>query len=90
MRLSSVIPSEPHGDGRLAAAGAAVLDQQARSTAGSGFELQRQSPKLPRVPVYILVDRFDRRMTEAFELFRSEFGQNSYKIQEFSIFAKTI
>ena len=79
MRLSSVIPSEPHGDGRLAAAGAAVLDQQAWSTAGS-WELQRSSPKLPPVPVYILVERFDRRGTEPFELFRSEFGKNSFKI----------
>ena len=31
------------------------------------------------------VERFDRRGTEPFELFRSEFGQNSCKIQEFSL-----
>ncbi len=33
------------------------------------------------------VERFDRRGTEPFELFRSEFGQNSFKklIQEFSL-----
>ena len=30
-------------------------------------------------------ERFDRRGTEPFELFRSEFGQNSFKIQEFSL-----
>ena len=34
------------------------------------------------------VERFDRRGTEPNELFRSEFGQNSFKIQEFSIFAR--
>ena len=32
-----------------------------------------------------LVERLDRRGTEPFELFRSEFGQNSFKIQEFSL-----
>ena len=31
------------------------------------------------------VERFDRRGIEPFELFRSEFGQNSFKIQEFSV-----
>ena len=31
------------------------------------------------------VERFDRRGIEPFELFRSEFGQNSFKIQEFSL-----
>ena len=35
--------------------------------------------------VPLLVERFDRRGTEPFELFRSEFGQNSFKIQEFSL-----
>ena len=35
--------------------------------------------------VYFRVERFDRRGTEPFELFRSEFGQNSFKIQEFSL-----
>ena len=34
---------------------------------------------------FALVGRFDRRGTEPFELFRSEFGQNSFKIQEFSL-----
>ena len=34
----------------------------------------------PAVPAW--VERFDRRGTEPFELFRSEFGQNSFKIQE--------
>ena len=29
-----------------------------------------------------LVERFDRRGTEPFELFRSEFGQNSVRIKE--------
>ena len=29
------------------------------------------------------VERFDRRGTELFELFRSEFGQKSFKIQVF-------
>ena len=32
-----------------------------------------------------LVERFGRRGTEQNELFRSEFGQNSCKIQEFSL-----
>ena len=32
-----------------------------------------------------LVERFGRRGTEPNELFRSEFGQNSCKIQEFSL-----
>ena len=32
-----------------------------------------------------LVERFGRRGTEPNELFRSEFGQNSFKIQEFSV-----
>ena len=32
-----------------------------------------------------LVERFDRRGIEPFELFTSEFGQNSFKIQEFSL-----
>ena len=31
------------------------------------------------------VERFDRRGTEPFELFRSEFGQNPFKVQEFSL-----
>ena len=31
------------------------------------------------------VERFDRRGTEPFELLASEFGQNSFKIQEFSL-----
>ena len=31
------------------------------------------------------VERFGRRGTEPNELFRSEFGQNSVKIQEFSV-----
>ena len=36
------------------------------------------------VPVVrTLVERFDRRGTEPFELFRSEFGQNTCKIKEF-------
>ena len=33
-------------------------------------------------PVPALVERFDRRGTEPFELFRSEFGQNSVRIKE--------
>ena len=33
-------------------------------------------------PVLPLVERFDGRGTEPFELFRSEFGQNSVKTQE--------
>ena len=32
-----------------------------------------------------LVERFSRRGTEPNELFRSEFGQNSCKMQEFSL-----
>ena len=32
-----------------------------------------------------LVERFDRQGTELFELFRSGFGQNSFKRQEFSL-----
>ena len=32
-----------------------------------------------------LVERFDRRGIEPFELFTSEFGQNYFKIQEFSL-----
>ena len=32
-----------------------------------------------------LVERFDRRGTEPFELFTLEFGHNSFKIQEFSL-----
>jgi len=35
-----------------------------------------------QVAVEILVERFDRRGTEPFELFRSEFGQNSFRIKE--------
>ena len=35
--------------------------------------------------VYARVERFDRRGTEPFELFPSEFGQNSLKISEFSL-----
>ena len=31
------------------------------------------------------VERFDRRGTEPFELFRSEFGQKSFKIQEIAL-----
>ena len=31
------------------------------------------------------VERFDRRGIEPFELFISEFGQNSFKIQELSL-----
>ena len=37
----------------------------------------------PKVRVW--VERFDRRGTEPNELFRSEFGQSSFKIQEFSL-----
>ena len=33
-------------------------------------------------PVRSLVERFDRRGIEPFELFRSEFGQNSVRIRE--------
>ena len=40
----------------------------------------RYGPRVRR-----LVERFDRRRTEPFELFRSEFGQSSFKIQEFSL-----
>ena len=35
--------------------------------------------------VAALVERFDRRGTESFELFRPEFAQHSVKIQEFSL-----
>ena len=35
--------------------------------------------------VYGRVERFDGRGTEPFELFTSEFGQNSFKIQELSL-----
>ena len=42
----------------------------------------------PVTPVLTWVERFDRRGTEPFELFRLEFGQNSFKIQEFWIFAR--
>ena len=35
--------------------------------------------------VRALVERFDKRGTEPFELFRSEFGQHSVKIHEFSL-----
>ena len=34
-------------------------------------------------PAAALAERFDRRGTEPFELFRSEFGQNYIGIQEF-------
>ena len=37
-----------------------------------------------------LVERFDRRGTEPNELFRSEFRQNSSKIQEFSLESSNI
>ena len=36
--------------------------------------------KLGRAHAGAWVERFDRRVTEPFELFRSEFGQNSFKI----------
>ena len=39
----------------------------------------------PRAEVLSQVERFDRRGTEPFELFTSEFVQNSCKIQEFSL-----
>ena len=55
----------------------------------------RQRPRGPRGAVETLVERFGRRGTEPNELFRSEllllrcfrseFGQNSCKIQEFSL-----
>ena len=32
----------------------------------------------PALNVFVWVERFDRRGTEPFELFRSEFGQNSW------------
>ena len=35
-----------------------------------------------RKAVETLVERFDRRGTEPFELLRSEFGQNSVRIKE--------
>ena len=37
----------------------------------------KRKPRVQR-----LVERFDRRGTEPFELFRSEFGQNSVRIKE--------
>ena len=39
-------------------------------------------------PVCSLVERFDRRGTEPFELFRSEFGQHCARIQESGNFAR--
>ena len=45
-----------------------------------GFTLEKGSGAA--APVAALVERFDRRGTEPFELFRSEFGQNSAIIQE--------
>ena len=45
----------------------------------------RDEPHPPWARVHAGVERFDRRGTEPNELFRSEFGQNSCKIQEFSL-----
>ena len=56
-------------------------------------QLSEQTARLPGVAdrvvlrctpnaVLNLVERFDRRGIEPFELFKSEFGQNSFKIQD--------
>ena len=42
-------------------------------------------PQAPAEAGAAWVERFDRRGIEPFELFTSEFGQNSFKIQEFSL-----
>ena len=53
--------------GDAGAAGAAGTAGTARAAAAAGA----------------LVERFDRRGTETFELFRSEFGRNSVRINKF-------
>ena len=44
-----------------------------------------RTPQHRAVAVRTSVERFGRRGTEPNELFRSELGQNSFKIQEFSL-----
>ena len=61
---------------------------KAEKTQGAGVRQGRAAARGPRrvrgagVGVAGLVERFDRRGTEPFELFRSEFGQNSVRIKE--------
>ena len=45
----------------------------------------RSKRGLPSTQSLTWVERFGRRGTEPNELFRSEFGQNSFKIEEFSL-----
>ena len=56
------------------------IDPVARGRRGLGGH-----PDVRHEGVKAWVERFDRRGTEPFELFRSEVGQNSFKIQEFSL-----
>jgi hypothetical protein len=47
------------------------------------LEVELQTPEALELPhALALFERFDRRGTEPFELFRSEFGQNCIRIQE--------
>ena len=48
--------------------------------AAAALALPAASP--PPAALATLVERFDRRGIEPFELFRSEFGQNSVRIKE--------
>ena len=52
---------------------------------GFGHQGDRSTRRPNSQLVRNLVERFDRRGIEPFELFRSEFGQNSVKIQECSL-----
>ena len=50
-----------------------------------GAVIVDSAPRKKGPSVMDLVERFDQRGTEPNELFRSEFGQNSCKIQKFSV-----
>ena len=54
--------------------------------------LGRRAIASAELPIQVRVERFDRRPIEPFELFTSEFGQNSVRIQENSstIFRKIL
>ena len=64
---------------RAAVTAASAGGAGGRGAAVAAVDGARYGPRVRR-----LGERFDRRRTEPFELFRSEFGQHSFKIQEFS------
>ena len=60
----------------------ATIVASAKKPTPPGPQPSTPPPPTGLAPVAPLVDRFDRRGIEPLELFRSEFGQNSLRIEE--------